>query len=136
MTNLRAFWYSRQAPRSTHLMKAIFARICLVRSSPSNGKYFPARGFTAPGFRATITLYNTRNAAYGVVRFVFSGQALKTRCRRLNNFLSHSLCLFEKQGIIHFLFILYQERCPIITNAEIRALIHLFIEEVRQLRER
>ena len=94
MTNLRAFWYSRQAPRSTHLMKAIFARICLVRSSPSNGKYFPARGFTAPGFRATITLYNTRNAAYGAVCLVFSGQALKTRCRRLKIFLSYYVFSF------------------------------------------
>lgn len=85
-----------------------------VNSVTIRWEYFTAMGFTAPGFRATITLYNTRNAAYGVVYFVFSGQALRTRCRRLNDFLSYIFRSFSKKGIIRYFSVSGQEWCPLI----------------------
>jgi len=52
---------------------------------------FPAslsKGFTASQFSATITLYYTSNAAFGVVYAAFFWQAWKTFCLRRNVSLS------------------------------------------------
>jgi hypothetical protein len=47
-----------------------------------------AKGFTASRFSATITLYYTRIAAFGVVYSAFFWQAWKTFCLRRKVFLS------------------------------------------------
>jgi hypothetical protein len=62
--------------------------VCLSMKSLTFSRRSLSKGFTASRFSATITLYYTRNAAFGVVYSAFFWQAWEMFCLRRKVFLS------------------------------------------------